>query len=102
MIESIKEKVKEKPMTIREFKLERYFARWEFSAPYLLSASDCETMTIGELLELADMPLSALAELRLGYTESQGDPALRAAIARFYPTLAADHILDAYLAGHEV
>jgi aspartate/methionine/tyrosine aminotransferase len=93
MIESIKEKVKEKPMTIREFKLERYFARWEFSAPYLLSASDCETMTIGELLELADMPLSALAELRLGYTESQGDPALRAAIARFYPTLAADHIL---------
>jgi hypothetical protein len=27
-------------MPIREFKRERYFARWEFSAPYLLSASD--------------------------------------------------------------
>jgi hypothetical protein len=29
-------------MSIREFQLERYFARWEFNAPYLLSASDCD------------------------------------------------------------
>jgi aspartate/methionine/tyrosine aminotransferase len=80
-------------MSIQEFKLERYFARWEFNAPYLLSASDCETMSIGELLDRAGVPMSSLAELRLGYTESQGDPMLRATIAQFYPNLIADHIL---------
>ncbi len=82
-------------MTIREFKLERYFARWEFNAPYLLSASDCETMSIGELLDLAGMSWSTLANVRLGYTESQGDPTLRATIAQFYSTLTAENILVA-------
>jgi aspartate/methionine/tyrosine aminotransferase len=80
-------------MPIREFQLERYFAQWEFEAPYLLSASDCETMDIGELLALAAVPLTDLAALRLGYTESKGDPALRETIARFYPGLSADEII---------
>lgn len=80
-------------MTIREFQLERYFAQWEFAAPYLLSASDCETMSIGELLGLAGVPLSRLADLRLGYTESQGDPALRATIARFHSHISPDQVV---------
>jgi aspartate/methionine/tyrosine aminotransferase len=80
-------------MTIRAFRLERYFARWEFTAPYLLSASDCETMSIAELLDLADVPLSALADLRLGYTESQGDPELRATIASFHTHITPDDVL---------
>src|SRR5688572_4435057 len=69
-------------MTIDEFRLERYFARWEFTARYLLGASDCETLSVGELLELAGAPVSTLLDLRLGYTESQGDPGLRKQIAR--------------------
>ena len=80
-------------MAIREFQLERYFARWEFTAPHLLSASDCETMSVGELLAMADMPLSTLADLRLGYTESQGDPALRTTIADFYSHITPDDVL---------
>jgi aspartate/methionine/tyrosine aminotransferase len=80
-------------MAIREFQLERYFAQWEFTAPYLLSASDCETMSVGELLDMAGVPLSALADLRLGYTESQGDPALRAAIARFHSRITANDVV---------
>jgi aspartate/methionine/tyrosine aminotransferase len=80
-------------MAIREFQLERYFARWEFTAPYLLSASDCETMSVGELLDMAGVPLSALADLRLGYTESQGDPALRATIARFHSRITANDVV---------
>ncbi|MEJ2700094.1 MAG: aminotransferase class I/II-fold pyridoxal phosphate-dependent enzyme, partial [Desulfuromonadales bacterium] len=80
-------------MAIRDFRLERYFARWEFTAPYLLSASDCETMSVGELLDMAGVPLSALADLRLGYTESQGDPALRATIARFHSRITADDVV---------
>lgn len=80
-------------MSIREFQLERYFAQWEFQAPYLLSSSDCETMSIGDLLDLAGLSAAALAELHLGYTESQGDPALRQTIAGFYPGLTPDNIL---------
>ena len=80
-------------MTIGEFRLERWFAAWEFSAQHLLSASDCETMAVGELLELAGVPISELASVRLGYSHSQGDPALRAVIARFYSALGADDIL---------
>ncbi len=80
-------------MSIREFQLERYFAQWEFEVPYLLSASDCETMSIGELLAMAGVRLETLAELRLGYTESQGDPALRERIANFYPGLTADQVI---------
>jgi aspartate/methionine/tyrosine aminotransferase len=80
-------------MAIREFQLERYFARWEFTAPHLLSASDCETMSVGELLDMAGVPLSALADLRLGYTESQGDPTLRATVARFHSRITADDVI---------
>ena len=80
-------------MTIRPFQLERFFARHEFSAPHLLACSDCETMSIGELLHLAGQPPEALMDVRLGYTESQGDPALRATIAGFYDSISPDHIV---------
>jgi len=80
-------------MTIRTFALERFFAQWEFTAPYIMTASDCETMSIGELLELTNTPLARLTELRLNYTESQGDPALREIIATFYPGLSAADII---------
>jgi len=39
---------------ITPFKLERYFALHEFKARYLLSASDCESLTLSELLTMAD------------------------------------------------
>ncbi len=76
------------------FQLERYFARYEFKARYLLSASDCESLSLAELLELADPPTRALWEaLSLGYTESQGHPELRREIARLYETVSADDLL---------
>jgi aspartate/methionine/tyrosine aminotransferase len=66
----------------RDFRLERYFARWEFSAKILLGSSDPESMRLGELLALADADgRSRWDELWLGYTESAGQPALREAIA---------------------
>lgn len=80
-------------MTIRPFQLERFFARHEFSAPHLLACSDCESMSIDELLRLAGQSPDLLLNLRLGYTESQGDPALRATIASFYTSIPADHIV---------
>lgn len=41
-------------MKIKPFELERYFAKYEFSAPYLMSSSDCEALTVSELIKMAD------------------------------------------------
>ena len=37
-----------------DFRLETYFSRWEFTARHHLTASDAQTMTLAELLALAD------------------------------------------------
>lgn len=69
-------------MIIPEFKLERYFARWEFTAPYLLCSSDVDGYQMSDLLALADEESRALwQDLSLGYTESAGHPLLRKEIA---------------------
>ena len=81
---------------MQPFQLERYFARYEFNVKHLLCASDCESLSLSELLALASPALLRRWEtLRLGYTESQGDPDLRAAIAATYGTITADDILVA-------
>ncbi|MFD9123817.1 aminotransferase class I/II-fold pyridoxal phosphate-dependent enzyme [Kitasatospora sp. NPDC059571] len=68
-----------------DFRLETYFSRWEFTARHHLTASDVQTMTLAELLALADDgDRSAFENLSLGYTETYGDPALREAIAATY------------------
>jgi hypothetical protein len=41
-------------MEISPFKLERYFAKYEFSTKYLLCCSDCESLSVGELLEFEE------------------------------------------------
>ena len=64
-------------MKINEFKLERFFAKYEFTAPYLLCSSDCESWTIEELLSMEEGSEEAFKKLRLGYTESTGSPVLR-------------------------
>jgi aspartate/methionine/tyrosine aminotransferase len=81
-------------MRIPDFELERFFARHEFSAPYLLCASDVEAMSMAELLALADGETRALWDgLRLGYTESSGHPRLRAEIASLYDSVSPDEVL---------
>nr|MBO2508970.1 aminotransferase [Bacillota bacterium] len=39
-------------MRLPEFRLERYFARYEFNVKHVLCASDCQSLTVGELLDL--------------------------------------------------
>ena len=80
-------------MRIPEFKLERFFAEHEFTAPYLLCASDCEAMSIDDLLALEPGARRGLDALWLGYTESPGHPALRAAIAGLHDTIGVDDVL---------
>ena len=83
-------------MPIAPFKLERYFALYEFKAKYLLSASDVESLTLIELLEMAAPDRRALWDgLGLGYTESQGNPLLRAEIALQYSQITPEQVLVA-------
>ncbi|MEQ8359457.1 MAG: aminotransferase class I/II-fold pyridoxal phosphate-dependent enzyme [Cytophagales bacterium] len=81
-------------MKLSPFKLERYFDKYEFSAPYLLSSSDCEPLQLNELLELTDdQTREEWHNLKLGYTESKGDPAFRSEISKLYSTISPDDLL---------
>jgi len=72
-------------LKIEPFALERFFDRYEFSARYLLSCSDCEPLSMTRLLELADEESRRLwRDLSLGYTQTAGHPALRQAVAGTY------------------
>jgi hypothetical protein len=77
-----------------DFKLETYMSKWEFNSRYHMTASDVETLRLADLLDLAEADdRAAWDDLRLGYIETFGTPALRTAIATTYDTLAPDDIL---------
>ena len=81
-------------MPIADFALERYFARWEFNARYLLGASDVQAYPMNDLLALADDETRGLWDgLTLGYTESTGHPLLRREVAELYETIEPDEVL---------
>lgn len=81
-------------MKIRTFKLERYLAKYEFNCPYLLSASDCESLSLQGLLDLADSKGRNLwSQLSLGYTETQGHPLLRKEIVQLYECVTPENVL---------
>jgi aspartate/methionine/tyrosine aminotransferase len=83
-------------MPIIPFKLERFFAKYEFQVQYLLSSSDCESLTLAELLRMAAPESLALwQDLRLGYTESPGHPLLRSEVAHLYDNIPADNVIVA-------
>lgn len=80
-------------MKIRDFKLECYFGKYEFTAPYLLTQSDCESMTIGELLAMEPGADRRFMDQWLGYTETWGDPELRSMIADLYQNMERKNVL---------
>lgn len=80
-------------MSLRPFALERYFARHEFSARHLLGSSDPEAMSVADLLTFEPLAEEGLNNVWLGYTESQGDPDLRAEIAHHHQAITADQVL---------
>lgn len=81
-------------MKIKPFHTERFFAIHEFTAPYLLCASDCESLTVDELLQLAGLSPASLGRLHLGYTETQGAPALRERIATLYGEISGEQVIS--------
>lgn len=89
-------RLKRKAMRLRDFALEVFFGKHEFSTPYLLAQSDCESLSIEELLALeADVAEARQDFLHtwLGYAENDGLPELRQAIARLCGNLGAQRVL---------
>jgi aspartate/methionine/tyrosine aminotransferase len=79
---------------MRDFALEVYFSKWEFTARHNLAGSDGENMTLSALLALASSEdRHAFENTGLGYTETWGAPALRAAIADTYDTVPPEDVL---------
>ena len=82
------------PQHAPDFRLETWFSRWEFDAPWNLAASDMATLRLDELLALADADgRAAWDALPLGYTPTFGTPALREAIAATYSGIRADDVI---------
>ena len=70
---------------MRDFELEKHFSKWEFAARYHMTASDAESMSVADLVEMAGPAArDDLLNCWLGYTETRGAPDLREAIAETY------------------
>lgn len=83
-------------MKIKDFLLERYFAKHEFTAKYLLSSSDCDGFEMNYVLENASKEeLSLWSNMKLGYTDSQGSPELRESILQHYNSESIDNVVVA-------
>ncbi len=79
---------------MKNFELEVFFSQWEFKAKYHLTASDMQSMTLIELLALANQEdRDAYDNLWLGYTQTYGLPELRREIAQTYDKMQDQNIL---------
>ena len=77
-----------------DFKLETFFSKWEFNAKYHMCASDMETLTITQLLELAsNEDREKWNNLPLKYIETYGMPELRSVISSTYEAQSEENIL---------
>ena len=80
-------------MTFVPFELERWQSAWENRVRINLSESGVHPLSIDELLALSGGDDQALGRLPLGYSQSNGTDALRAAIAALYPGATEDQVL---------
>jgi aspartate/methionine/tyrosine aminotransferase len=78
-------------MKIETFKMERMQSTWENEVEYNLSESGVHPLTLEELLTPDE--IKELTKVGIGYTQTNGTPALRANIARLYPGIGPDQIL---------
>lgn len=78
-------------MQVAPFALERVQSEWEHRVRYNLSESGVRPLSVRALLG-DGAALEALLDAPLIYTQTNGTPDLRAAIAALYPGAAADHV----------
>ena len=75
------------------FELERIMSEWEQVVDYNLSESGAHPMKLKELLAYDPEVLDLMLEMELGYGYAEGAPALREAIAQWYPGATAENVL---------
>ncbi len=79
---------------IRDLELATHLSHWHASTAHHLSASECETVALADLLALADSQDAARwAGVTLGYTHPLGAPWLRAAMAAGYQRVEANELV---------
>lgn len=78
-------------MNLELFALERFQSVWENAVPWNLSESGVHPLLVSELLETADQR-EALANVRLGYPQTNGTLELRCRIAEMYSGATSEHV----------
>jgi aspartate/methionine/tyrosine aminotransferase len=79
---------------LNTFKLEEYLSDKEHRARYLLCCSDAESMSLQNLLALADAQMREVWEqVHLGYVEVRGSENVRTEIATLYPELSGQDVI---------
>lgn len=83
-------------MRVPSFDLEVFFGKYEFSTPYLLAQSDCESVRIDDLLQMEPDAAAARRDFLntgLGYGENNGMPALRRAVAGLFSSMEPENVV---------
>src|SRR5678816_2579754 len=79
------------PMEIPPFHLERIQSLWEHQVDFNLSESGIHPLSLADVFEAP--ALTELTKSALGYSQTNGTPALRERIATLYPGATSEHIL---------
>ena len=86
---------------VRDLELATHLSRWHAATDHHLSASECETVALADLLALADTEDAARwAGITLGYTHPLGATWLRQAVAGQYGSIA-EHDLVCFAGAQE-
>lgn len=80
-------------MSFQAFEMERWQSTYEHDVSFNLSESGVEPLSLGELMELADIDADDLQDTLLEYRPSKGSVALRERIAAMYPGATAGNVL---------
>jgi aspartate/methionine/tyrosine aminotransferase len=80
-------------MKLDDVNLEVFFDKHEFNAPYLLTQSDCESMSIKTLLAYEPNGEQEFLNSWLGYTQGRGNPELCEEISKLYTSLSGGNVV---------
>ncbi len=79
---------------MRNFELEVFLSEWEFKARYHMTASDVQSLSIRELVQLSGgSAQDEFLDCWLGYAETRGNPDVREAIAATYESVSAADVI---------
>ncbi len=78
---------------MKRFGTEDYFSQYEFTKPHQLASSDCESVSITELIKMGGGTNEEFLNLKLGYPEMPGSRLLRKEISQLYSTVNEEQVL---------